>query len=91
MTGRRAGYCSGYGMPGFANTAMPWRSSGFRFGGGGWGWRNMYYATGLPEWQRSMYTPVPPQEEAESLKAQSNWLKDQLDAVEKRLKDLEEK
>ena len=51
----------------------------------------MFYATGLPGWQRFGYTPPASQEEAESLKAQSNWLKDQLDAIDKRIKQLEQK
>ena len=59
MTGRAAGYCAGYSMPGFAN---PMGGRGFGGGGGGfgrggggrggWGRRNGFYATGLPGWQR---------------------------------------
>jgi len=91
MTGRRAGYCAGYSMPGFINPAAPWQGLGFGFRGGGRGWRNMFYATGLPGWQRFNYAPPAPQEEAESLKAQANWLKDQLDAINKRIEELEQK
>lgn len=93
MTGRRAGYCAGYGAPGFANPAIPGQGLGFGFGyrGGGRGWRNMYYATGLPGWQRAGWAPYVPQEEAASLKAQADWLRDQLEAIDKRLKELEEK
>jgi len=60
MTGRAAGYCAGYPVPGFQNP-MPGRGA---FGGGGGrgggrGWRNMYYATGLPGWMRTgMNYPV---------------------------------
>ena len=62
MTGRRAGYCAGYGMPGYANP-MPGRGFGMGWGrGGGWGrgrgWRHMYYATGLPGWARYGYAPA---------------------------------
>lgn len=91
MTGRRAGYCAGFGAPGFVNPAAPGQGFGFGFRGGGRGWRNMFYATGLPGWQRFSYTLMAPQEEAESLKAQSTWLKDQLDAIDKRIKELEQK
>jgi len=65
MTGRGAGYCGGYGMPGYANAAprmgMAWRRG--RGGGwGGWGagrgWRHQYYATGLPGWVRAGYGPA---------------------------------
>ena len=61
MTGRAAGYCAGYGTPGFANT-VPGRGFGRGFGigggfgrGGGWGRRNWFYETGLPGWQRAAY------------------------------------
>jgi len=64
MTGRGAGYCAGYGMPGYTNF-VPGRNLGVGFGGGGGrgargcgfggggrGWRNMFYATGQPGWMR---------------------------------------
>jgi hypothetical protein len=58
MTGRRAGYCAGYDMPGFANAAP-----GYGYGrgyGGGWArggrHRNWFYATGLP---RDVQSPWP--------------------------------
>ncbi|MBN2569425.1 MAG: DUF5320 domain-containing protein, partial [Deltaproteobacteria bacterium] len=61
MTGRAAGYCAGYPMPGFAN---PMVGGGFGGGlgrgsmygrGGGRGWRNRFYATGLTGWQRGFH------------------------------------
>jgi len=53
MTGRAAGYCAGYPVPGFMN-AIPGR--GFAgWGRGGWGRRNWFYATGLTGWQRAGY------------------------------------
>ena len=52
MTGRAAGHCAGYPVPGFAN--VPGRR-GFGGGGGrgGRGRRNRFYATGLTGWQRA--------------------------------------
>ena len=54
MTGRAAGYCAGYPVPGFMN---PIGGRGFwgwgRGRGGGRGWRRWFYATGLPGWQRA--------------------------------------
>lgn len=53
MTGRAAGYCAGYPAPGFMN---PVGGRGFFGRGGGagrGGWRNSYYATGMPGWQRA--------------------------------------
>lgn len=58
MTGRAAGYCAGYSMPGAMN---PVPGRGFwgrgRGGGrgGGRGWRHRFYATGLTGWQRAAW------------------------------------
>ncbi|HUW57233.1 MAG TPA: DUF5320 domain-containing protein, partial [Planctomycetota bacterium] len=61
MTGRAAGYCAGYGVPGTMN-AVPGRGfPGWGRGFGAWGrgrgrgrgWRNWYWATGLTGWQRA--------------------------------------
>jgi hypothetical protein len=53
MTGRAAGYCAGFGMPGFATGSG--RGRGFGRGGhrGGRGWRHQFHATGLTGWQRA--------------------------------------
>ncbi|MCF7958982.1 MAG: DUF5320 domain-containing protein [Phycisphaerae bacterium] len=66
MTGRGAGSCAGYQVPGYAN---PVAGGGMGYGlggggrgrggggggggGGGWGRRNMFHATGVPGWGRS--------------------------------------
>jgi len=70
MTGRAAGYCAGYPVPGFMNPyggrvgfgrgfgrGLGW---GLGMGRGGWGRRNMFYATGLTGWQRAATGYVPP-------------------------------
>jgi hypothetical protein len=60
MTGRGAGYCAGFGVPGYANP-VPGQGFGVRsfrghapwgrgFGGGGQGWRSLFRTTGLPGW-----------------------------------------
>jgi len=54
MTGRGLGYCAGFQVPGFANV---WTGGGRAMGGHRRGFRNMYYATGLPGWARSGYSP----------------------------------
>lgn len=69
MTGRAAGFCAGYSMPGYLNPALGGvgigAGRGFGGRGGGRGWRNWYYATGMTGWQRaaigwpSAYTAVP--------------------------------
>lgn len=52
MTGRAAGYCAGYPVPGFMNP-IPGRGFWGWGRGGGWGRRNWFYATGLTGWQRA--------------------------------------
>jgi len=83
-TGRGIGYCGGYNRSGFTIPA-PGFGSGFSFGRGGMGrgWRHRFYATGIPDW-------VPPTTEQETadLNAQANWLKGQLDAIQKRIEEL---
>jgi hypothetical protein len=55
MTGRAAGFCAGYPVPGYMNP-VGGRGMGMGWGrGGGWGRRNWFYATGLPGWQRAGY------------------------------------
>jgi hypothetical protein len=55
MTGRAAGYCAGYPVPGFMNPVPGRGFGGWGRGGGGWGRRNRFYATGLTGWQRAAY------------------------------------
>ena len=52
MTGRAAGYCAGYPVPGYMN---PVGGRGYWGRGRGWGRRNRFYATGLPSWARAGY------------------------------------
>ncbi len=48
MTGRAAGYCNGYSVPGFINPGF-----GCGFGrGGGRGFHRGFWATGIPGWAR---------------------------------------
>jgi len=54
MTGRAAGFCAGYSVPGYMNPAGG-RGYGGWGRGGGRGRRNWYYATGLPGWARAGY------------------------------------
>jgi hypothetical protein len=55
MTGRTAGFCSGSGVPGYANNAFGrgFRAWGRGRGGGSRGFRNWFYGTGLTGWQRA--------------------------------------
>jgi hypothetical protein len=98
-TGRGAGYCSGYDVPGYANPrgarAFP---MGWEVGGGwgrGWRHRNWYYATGVPGWARWGYVPYAAEptreQETEILKKQADWFKQQLDEIGRRLEQLQAK
>lgn len=98
MTGRGAGFCAGYGVPGVIR-------GGF-FGGRGHGrggrWRNRYYATGLTGWQRAAMspavgampaqdtsaTPVPEEVELQSLRAQAETAAATLDQVRRRIDEI---
>jgi hypothetical protein len=68
--------------------------------GGGWGWRNQYYATGLPRWgppptpaygafyETPYDEPLSQGQEVEMLKDEAEWLKQQLDAISRRMDEL---
>ncbi len=103
-TGRGAGFCSGAGVPGFANpaTGRGFGSSrnlrGCGGGAGGRGWRNMFNATGLPGWARygggvagQRPFPADPAMETQALKNQAEALQTQLEAVNRRLSEIEPK
>ncbi|MDD5659804.1 MAG: DUF5320 domain-containing protein [Actinomycetota bacterium] len=116
MTGRAAGYCAGYSVPGFANPyggRFAGTGRGFfgGIGGRGRGYRNWYQATGLTGWQRynmgmpawgGVYAPpsnpylnpyvtsnTEPDQEKEILKAQAEFLKQQIGDIQTRLDELE--
>ena len=101
MTGRAAGFCGGYGMPGYMN---PVGGRGYwgRGRGGGRGWRNWFYATGLTGWQRvgmgypAYGVPVAPmapaisrEQELAALKNQAQYFEGALEDIKKRLEELE--
>jgi hypothetical protein len=102
MTGRGAGYCAGYSVPGYMNPIM-----GRGFGGRGRGWfgrgrgrghRNWFYATGLPGWSRAGYWgpanygpaayPYAPDMTA---KDEMNMLKEEAELLQNQLKDIQKR
>lgn len=94
MTGRGAGFCGGFAGPGFANRG------GFCGRGRGRGRRNMYHATGLTGWQRAaaaVPNTAPPssspskEDELELLKQQADSAAAALDAIRKRIDELQVK
>lgn len=104
-TGRGMGYCAGYGVPGFMNRPGLWGwFTGWLPGrgrGGGRGFRNWFFATGLTGWQRAALGwpawggAVPPtapfssQDELNILRQQAQTLSETLKDLEQRIKDLE--
>jgi hypothetical protein len=98
MTGRAAGYCGRYPAFGNAADAMPKAGSGGGriFGrGGGSGWRNQFYATGLAGWQRggwgAGFPGVSQEGELNALKGQAGHLAESLSFINRRIQELEEK
>ena len=105
MTGRAAGLCADYGVPGYMNP-IPGRGIGMGFGrcggrGNGRGWRNMFYATGLAGWQRAaagrpMMGGVPPttagpthEQQLDALKGQTEHFEGVLGDIRTRIEKLE--
>jgi hypothetical protein len=91
MTGRGAGYCAGYSVPGYMN---PGPGRGFGRGWGrGFGWRQAGYAYGANYGYSAPYPAYPerisPEQEANMLAEQAKALGDELEAVKKRIKELE--
>ena len=97
-TGWGAGYCAGYGVPGYANPG--YNAGGAFFGGrGGRGRRNRFFATGVPGWQYFAGNPIPggmsfsaqpetPQNELEVLKGQAQYLENGLKELQARMEVL---
>jgi hypothetical protein len=100
MTGRAAGYCAGYPVPGYMN---PIPGRGYFGWGCGWfgrgrGFRHWYYATGLPGWARaSLGYPafggwvnpfLYPYGAEITPKQEADILKKQAEALEKELEDI---
>jgi hypothetical protein len=88
MTGGGRGLCAhprGAGRPFFGGF-------GFYGRGGGRGWRNQFYATGLPRWQRRTFwdAPVTAEDEKQALKNEADFLRSRLQALEERLAAMNE-
>jgi len=105
MTGRAAGYCAGYAVPGFMNP-MPGRGfrgwgRGMGFGRGfgrGRGWRAMAggypaayapYGAYPPDAVSPYTSPMPREAELEALKAQAEYFSSALEEIRKRMDELQ--
>ena len=96
MTGRAAGYCAGYGVPGFASPVPGYgRGRGFGRGygrgfGAGWG-RGMGWG-GAGQWPEvAGYVPPPAFPPAMSQEQELSGLKEQADQLESMLKEVNDR
>lgn len=85
MTGRAAGFCTGYGVPGYAN---PGYGRGFGSGRGfgygrGFGWGRTY-GSAVPFVPPAGYAPGP-DTERKSLEYQADLLEEELQTIRRRL------
>jgi hypothetical protein len=102
MTGRAAGYCAGYPVAGFMNSYAGRPGLGFGYGRG-FG-RGMGRGYGRAYWPANFYPvtppsiaygggfyqpPVEPKQEMEMLAEEAKALKEQLEAINKRITELE--
>ena len=103
MTGRRAGYCAGYPVPGFINPFVGYRGYGLGFGHGfgrgmgrgmhrGRGYGYMPYMPYMPYGSTAFgYNPaITAEEELNMLKEHARLLQGQLEEIQKQVKVLEE-
>ena len=108
MTGRAAGYCAGYPVPGFMNPYGGRLGLGFGYGRGrgygrGFGRGIRGYSRGFwPAYPYPIASPMPygggfyqpaaePKQEMEMLAEEAKALKEELEAINKRITELEEK
>lgn len=105
MTGRGAGYCAGYGVPGFMNPGFGGGGRGFgrgfgRGGGRGMGWRRgwgagagyaAYPGAGYAAYPMMPVAPAPmtARDEAELLRSQAAGIQQTLEEINARLAELE--
>jgi hypothetical protein len=98
MTGRAAGYCAGYSIPGYMNFYGGRLGLGFGWGRGrgrGFGWRRWALPYGVNPYIPYDAVPYDPyyteEKERELLQNQSKLLQDQLSDINKRISELESK
>ena len=106
MTGRAAGYCAGYAVPGSMNPTLG-RGLGMAWGRGGGGGMGMAWRRGrgrgsglgpgggwgfAPGPLPAPYAPPEPaaDQQLAALRDQADWLKQQMDAVNERIQALQD-
>jgi len=97
MSGRRAGYCTGIDMPGYANASARYgfgRNRGFGLGVPGRGWGSWFNTSGRPGRMRTgrygfWTSGREMDQEREDLRTKAAILQSELEAVIQRIEDLE--
>jgi hypothetical protein len=95
-TGRSAGYCAGYPVPGYMNPAGGRLGMGFAWGRGrGHAWRRPFVPYGMMPYSSGPYGDwsyserMSREEEREMLQNQAKAVQEQLKTINKRIGDLE--
>ena len=94
MTGRAAGFCTGYGMPGFQNPAIGRFGRGMGWGRGrgmgGWGGFRFGFPFTQPVYGAiPAFATYPKEQEMDWLKGQAKVIEDQLKGIQQRISELE--
>jgi hypothetical protein len=90
MTGRAAGYCAGYNMPGYANPYGGRMGAGFGRGRGRGGGYFPSPAVSAQPYGAYPYAPTYSEaQEKETLQNQVKFFEDQIGALQKRIEELE--
>lgn len=92
MTGRGAGYCAGYQVPGSGNP-VPGRGRGLRFGRGrgmgfGRGFGRGWYAAPPAGYPAAVAPQVTQEQELDMLKTQADNFQNALSEIQKRIEEL---
>lgn len=94
MTGRGAGFCAGYGVPGYANPSAP----GYGFGRGRGGFGGFFGRGGRARgygynasFNGGFQPPVTAANEKEILSAQESYLAKELEAIRTQISELNAK
>jgi len=56
---------------------------------GGFGWQHRFFGMRQAGWELPRYLPPTQEENLQALKAEADWLKGQLDAINKHIEELE--
>jgi hypothetical protein len=96
MTGRGAGFCGGFAVPGGMNSGQGRGMGRGGLGGFGQGWRHQFNATGLRGWQRAAAAIAPvsfasaaDERQIAALKTQATSLQATLGQMQERIEELE--